>query len=446
MRLKPIENYYLIFCSVLLLASCTIISRSIGNKELKFIAVDTAWSSNSINTVIFRKNSLVTFGDTQFIAFYNQQHFVVLGKRKITESNWILKQTPFTGNVSDAHNCISIMVDGEGFLHMAWDHHNNALHYARSIAPLSLELTPKMPMTGTLEQKVSYPEFYKLANGSLLFLYRDGGSGQGNLVMKKYDIKTRKWTDLHDNLVDGQGQRNAYWQACIDKQGTIHLSWVWRETPDVASNHDLCYARSRDGGVTWEKSNGEKYKLPITAASAEYAATIPQKSELINQTSMAADDKGNPVIATYWRDANTTVPQYHLIYLVGNNWKILSLPFHKKAFSLSGMGSKLVPFSRPQLMVRGSGDNTSGILLFRDDERGNRPSVVAISNLYKGVWNVADLSKMNVGSWEPTYDTELWKQRSELNLFLQHVEQVDAEGVSNIRPQMIYVLEWKPKF
>jgi hypothetical protein len=33
--------------------------------------------------VVFRKNSLVTHGDTQFIAFYDKDRHVVLGKRKL---------------------------------------------------------------------------------------------------------------------------------------------------------------------------------------------------------------------------------------------------------------------------------------------------------------------------------------------------------------------------
>ena len=37
----------------------------------------------------------------------------------------------------------------------------------------------------------------------------------------------------------------------------------------MASNHDLAYARSRDGGLTWETSDGRPYTLPITAAFLE---------------------------------------------------------------------------------------------------------------------------------------------------------------------------------
>ena len=408
--------------------------------------MDSGWANNSVNTVIFRKNSLVSFRDTQFIAFYNQQQYVVLGKRRLGESKWQLQETVYKGNTGDAHNSISIMVDGDGYLHVSWDHHNNPLRYARGINPGSLILTDMMPMAGNNEQNVSYPEFYKLNNDKLLFFYRDGRSGQGNLVINEYDVPAKKWSQLHSNLIDGEGKRNAYWQACTDSKGTIHISWTWRESPDVASNHDIAYACSRDGGKTWEKSNGDKYVLPIKEATAEYALKVPQNSELINQTSMGTDDKGEPFIATYWREADSQVPQYHLVYLNKNKWQTLNLYFRKSAFSLSGAGTRKIPISRPQILVKGAGNKTSAALIFRDEERGNKPSVAIISKLKKKKWKIIDLAETDLGSWEPTYDTELWKERHILYLFMQNVVQVTGEGTANIPPQLINVLEWKPDF
>ena len=441
MIVKALLKGYLFVCCLIFFTGVTGQSSS-----LKMVAVDSGWANNSINTVIFRKNSLVTWQDTQFIAFYDKESRVVLGKRKLGTENWVLRQTAYKGNTSDAHNTISIMVDGEGYFHMAWDHHNHPLRYVKSVAPGSLTLTNKLSMSGSNEQNVSYPEFYKLSNGNLLFFYRDGKSGQGNLVINRYDLLTKKWQQLHSNLIDGEGQRNAYWQACTDSKGTIHLSWVWRESPDVASNHDLCYARSKDGGKTWEKSNGEKYSLPITAGTAEYAWQIPQKSELINQTSMNADEDGNPFIATYWRETNASTPQYHLVYHNGKSWKERALNFRQTAFSLSGQGTKRIPIARPQVLVKGSGKRLSALLIFRDEERGSKASAVVIKNLQKKKWKVVDLSSASLGAWEPTYDTELWKEKKIMHLFVQKVEQVDGEGSANVPPQMIYVLEWKPEF
>ncbi len=410
-----------------------------GNTRLS--NVSEGWAANSINTVVFRKNSLTTFRDTQFIAFYNKDKFVVLGKRKTGSENWILKQTTYKGNTADAHNSISIVTDGAGFLHIAWDHHNNPLNYCRSIAPGSLDLADKIKMTGLNEQKISYPEFYKLPAGDLLFLYRNGGSGQGNLVINKYSIESGKWKQVQQNLIDGEDKRNAYWQACVDASGVIHLSWVWRETPDVASNHDMCYAKSTDGGLTWQKSTGEKYRLPINEVTAEYACKIYQNSELINQTSMCTDENGNPYIASYWRDKNDSVPQYHLIYKRAGEWRISNLNFRKTVFSLSGKGTKRIPISRPQVIAW----HNKLALIFRDEERDNKISIAVNKNSKKNKWKVSDLINDNVGSWEPTYDTELWKEKQILNLFVQKVEQADAEGMTNAPPQMIKILEWKPK-
>lgn len=423
---------------------CSLVFLSKAQEKITLLEVGEGWAKNSVNAVIFRKNSLVSFKNYQFIAYYDADAFVVLGKRKEGKSTWELQKTNFKGNASDAHNSISIMVDGDGFLHLSWDHHNNALRYAVSKAPFSLIMGEKQSMTGSTEGNVTYPEFYRLPNGNLLFFYRNGASGKGNLVMNQYDLKTKKWSMVQENLIDGEGKRNAYWQACLDSQGTIHLSWVWRESADVASNHDMAYARSKDGGKTWENSQGIAYQLPITAQNAEYACKIPQKSELINQTSMVADAEGNPYIATYWRPANESVPQYHVIYLANQQWQVSNLGFRKTPFSLSGVGTKRIPISRPQILAWSSKKNTlSAMLIFRDAERGDKVSTAITTDLSKGNWQIKDISETSVGSWEPTYDTELWQNKGDLHLFVEKVDQADGEGKVNIPAQKVQVLTWK---
>jgi len=424
-------------CFLLLFANLLTKAQSVSN-------VDFGWAGNSINTIVFRKNSLTSFKDTQFIAYYNAEAFVVIGKRALNSNKWQLKQTPYKGKIRDAHNSISIAVDGTGYLHVAWDHHGSRLRYAKSVAAGSLVLTEELPMTGNLSKAVTYPEFYNLPDGNLLFFYRDGSSGSGNLVINRYDVHTKAWTQHHQNLIDGEKVRNAYWQACVDAKGTIHLSWVWRESPDVASNHDMAYARSDDGGVSWKNSTGESYALPITAATAEYACKIPQGSELINQTSMTADEKGHPFIATYWRDSGTNIPQYHVIYKTGKTWQVQSLNFRTTSFSLSGAGTKRIPVSRPQILVWGAKGKTASAVIFRDAERGNKVSVALSKNITSKAWKVVDLTTHEVGSWEPTYDLVLWKRKGIVDLFVQKTEQSDAEGMSALPPQMISVLRWLP--
>jgi hypothetical protein len=86
------------------------------------------------------------------------------------------------------------------------------------------------------------------------------------------------------------------------------------------------------------------------------------------------------------------------------------------------------------------------LMLFRDEERGNKASAVVIGKLADPKWSVVDLTPESLGSWEPTYDTELWKEKGVLNLFVQRVEQVDGEGRASLPPQPIQVVEWKPAF
>jgi hypothetical protein len=428
---------------LVLLAGLTLDTRAQTKTSLTPVGAN-GWASNSVNAVIFRKNSLVTFKGYQYTAFYDSAQYVVLVKRKSASGKWTINRTLYKGDATDAHKSISIIADGAGYLHVAWGQHNNPLNYAKSLKPGSLALTSKLPMTGSKESKLSYPEFYKLPGGDLLFFYRDGGSGNGNLMINRYSVTTKSWVRLQNNLIDGEGKRNAYWQLAIDAVGTIHLSWVWRESPDVASNHDIAYACSKDGGLTWQKTNGEKYTLPITAANAEYACKIPQKSELINQTSMFADAAGRPFIATYWTDAGETVPQYHIVYFNGTAWAVNNLGFRKTTFSLSGMGTKSIPISRPQIVAWQKGKNIAAALVFRDEERGSKVSLAVSNDITGNNWQITDLTAQSVGSWEPTYDTELWKQKEIINLFIQNVTQVDGEGNANTPPQPVQIIEWKP--
>lgn len=425
------------------LVICILLCGFAVNVQAQMTTVGEGWAGNSVNAVIFRKNAIASWSGNQYIAYYDQQKNVVLGQRKLGEQNWTIKKTQYQGNVEDAHRSISLIIDGDGYLHISWDHHGNALNYAKSVAPGSLVIGDKLSMTGIKESNVTYPEFYTLAKGDLLFLYRDGSSGNGNLMINRYDLKNKQWLQVQDGLIDGEGKRNAYWQLAVDTRGTIHISWVWRESADVASNHDMSYARSVDGGKTWEKSTGEKYRLPITLSTAECISKIPQQSELINQTSMFADANGRPFIASYWRGKGQTVPQYHVIYKQGAAWKTVNLGFRKTPFSLSGVGTKSIPISRPQILAWKHKGRQAVALIFRDKERGDKISLALSNDIKQGNWQVKDLTAEAVGSWEPSYDTELWKNKGVLNLFVQKVIQVDGEGKADIKPTKVQVLSYQ---
>jgi hypothetical protein len=417
--------------------------------EPEWSNVAPGWSRSSINTVIFRHSPVVTAGNLQYTAFYDGNQHVVLARRTLGSAAWEINTTELTGNATDAHNTISLGADGRGIIHLAWNHHGDNLHYVRTSAPGSLQLTPEQKTDGVRENSVTYPEFYSMPGGDLLLLYRVGSSGNGDLLLKRYDVQTGAWSTVQQNLLAGEGKQNAYWEMCVDGRGTIHLGWVWRRTPNVETNHDICYARSTDGGKHWTDSTGKPLTMPVTAETCEVALHVPEKSDLINQTSIAADADGRPCIATFFKPAGQTVTQLMVVYHDGKVWKTSQVGTRTTALNLGGGGTKRLLLSRPLMLGRTVAGRAQWNVVFRDVDRGDRISIATCDDLAEDRWQIRDLTTESYGSWEPTYDPVRWQREGVVNLFVQNTDQVDG-GDRAVRrdgpaPTMVSILEWKPQ-
>ncbi|MFZ5494698.1 MAG: BNR repeat-containing protein [Verrucomicrobiota bacterium] len=417
-----------------------------GGARLLKIA-DDAFAGSSVNVLANSQHTLLTHGDTQYAAFYAADSTVVLAKRALRGDTWTAHRTGFRGRTADAHDSIALGVDGDGFLHVAWDHHNNPLNYARSTAPGSLELGPREAMTGAHEDRVTYPAFLPLPGGDLLFFHRDGGSGRGNLVLNRYDTRARRWAQVHASLIDGEGARSAYPAYTVDPQGTLHLAWVWRATPDVATNQDLAYARSADGGVTWTAADGRPLAVPFTAANADYALRVGPNRSLMNPPSLAADAEGRPLIANYWTPAGSDIPQFHVLRHTGNAWRVTQVTARTTPFTLAGGGTKNPPISRAVLAVRAAADaGREAVLVYRDDERGGRIVAATCEDLRKTGWRFTALTEGSVGAWEPSQDPVAWDRTGELHLLVQPVVQRDGNDreAAAVPATPVYALFWNP--
>lgn len=105
---------------------------------------ESGYAGSAINSIAFAQNNLITVGNRQIIAYYRRHasdaahpanNTIVVGRRTVGESQWELFSTPFLSfNINDTHNVISCAIDGNGFLHMSWGMHVNALLYAKSTA------------------------------------------------------------------------------------------------------------------------------------------------------------------------------------------------------------------------------------------------------------------------------------------------------------------------
>jgi rhamnogalacturonyl hydrolase YesR len=405
------------------------------------LPIGEGWAASSINVVANRRNALYTHGRDQFAAYYDAQGYMVLAHRRLGEDQWQTRRSAFRGNVADAHNSISLAIDGEGYLHVAWDVHGQPLNYARSAKPLSLDLGPKLSMTGNAESRVTYPELYRLPGGDVLFLYRDGESGNGDLVLKRYATLEKKWRLVQRSLISGEGARSPYWGAAVDRSGGLHLAWIWRESPDVSSNHDIAYAFSPDGGVTWGKD------VPFTAASAEYVAKIPEHSNLMNSPTVAVDVKGRPYITTYWSDKAGEPPQFHLLHRDGSAWKVETVSKLTKAFTLEGTATRRPPISRAVLYVQGWTDTPAVHLVYRDDSRGRRAILLSTPKLGSNDWRERELTADSLGAWEPVVDPVQLDRLAQFHLLVQAVKQTDGDdaGKAKAPPTPVGLLIVSPR-
>src|ERR1019366_5745938 len=156
-----------------------------------------AYSGDGVNTAIFRVGAIETAGEHQFVTYYAPDGRVVVGHRKAGQAQWDLAVQNFYGRVSDAHNVVVLGVSSDGIVHLAYDHHGDALNYRVSGKPFdNRSFGERRSMTGRHEDHVTYPQFMRSPEGTLYFFYRDGKSGNGSLCLNRYDVATQSWKSL----------------------------------------------------------------------------------------------------------------------------------------------------------------------------------------------------------------------------------------------------------
>ncbi len=293
-----------------------------------------AWSGHPVGFC------LLTHGDDQFVAFYDDQRQMTVAARKLDSSQWQFVRLPEKVGW-DSHNYITMTVDDEGYLHLSGNMHCVPLVYFRTAKPLDITTFKRMKhMTGKFENRCTYPRFFRGPNRELIFTYRDGSSGNGNQIYNIYDLKSQTWRPLLDKpLTDGQGKRNAYLRGpTLGPDGFYHLVWVWRDTPDCSTNHDLSYARSKDL-IHWETSSGQSLKLPITLDTAEIIDPVPVKGGMINGNTAIGFDLEDRVVISYHKFDDNGNTQIYNARRENGSWKIHQASNWNYRWYFSGGGS-----------------------------------------------------------------------------------------------------------
>jgi hypothetical protein len=435
--------------------------------------------SSAINAVAFIRSGLMTVSNQQFFTFYGRHqtdpsyiynNTIWVARRALSSNIWDVFRTTFTANdITDGHDVVVFGIDGSNYMHLSWGMHDQNLHYARSTAPVTggqpIVLGPDLgTMTGT-ETSVTYPQFLTMPNGDLLFFYRVGASGSGNSWLNRWSVASQSWASVNmiggmpTNFIQGvwpSANYNCYPNMpCLDAAGNFYLVWTWRETPAYQSNHDLNFAKSLDGGVTWLRFDGTPYDLPISKAGengdlnsvAQIVVPIPQNYSLINQAGMCLDAASTPIVAAWWAPGSATnnFRRQYMVAFPDTNGVWQTRQISNRTNDPPGsmqLDSVVRDLGRPAAVA----DNQNRILVIYRDNFGSNGLTVAYSLPYavdpqRTNWTTLDLTTDNLGSYEPVIDLARWQRDNVLDIVYQPSE---GEGYSSSTntASAIGVFEW----
>ncbi len=310
------------------------------------IEIDNVWAGHPVGFC------LLTHENRQYIAYYNADRHMVVGQRNLEDENFQLHVMNPTsrdthGGTStvlgwDSHNSVTLGIDKEGYIHLSGNMHVHPLTYFRSTKPRDIStLVQHMEMVGENEKRCTYPHFMMTKEKELLFHYRDGGSGNGNEIYNIYDCATQEWSRLLDTpLTDGKGLMNAYQtQPTVMKDGWYHVYWVWRDTPDCSTNHDLSYMKSPDL-KNWYNAFGGRIEMPATIEDKSLIVDpIPVKGGIINLAARLVLDEDNKPVFAYHKYGPEGNLQLYIAQIKGKKWVYQQITDWDYRWEFSGNGS-----------------------------------------------------------------------------------------------------------
>jgi hypothetical protein len=373
---------------------------------------------------------LLTDDNRQYVAYYDTDHQMTIASRMLESEVWTYQKLPSTVGW-DSHNYITMAIDSQGQLHVSGNMHADKLVYFRTVKAADITTLQEAPMVGELENKVTYPKFLTNRKGDLIYTYRHGGSGNGVNPYNIYNPSTQSWTRFFEtSLFDGEGKINAYPTGPTrGPVGWFHAVWVWRDTPDCATNHDLSYARSRDL-IHWESAFGDKVELPIRIGHTELCVDpIPSHGGIINGCpKLFFDSKYRPVINYHKSDENGNM-QIYAARPENGKWNIYQLTDWDQRIEFSGGGS----MGFIGIKISGLEEAAPGLLTmtYRHRDFGNGRLFIDEETLKPSEQSVELL---------PEFPAELSRLESNFpGLGVQRISDIGDSG----DPMVRYVIKWE---
>ena len=306
---------------------------------LNQLEVDSVWVANKVSF------DLHTVDDLQFVAYYDKNRMMTVASRKLGSTYWERKTLP-SQLMWDSHNYVAMGIDEKGYLHVSGNMHTHPLNYFRSSNPYDIQSLNKIDqMTGADEKSVTYPKFFQHNDGSLLFSYRSGTCGNGNILLNQFNPETGTWKRyLEKPLFEGiekDDQRAAYHKFVRDSAGNFHFIWMWRWTPLVETSHQICYATSTDL-IHWKNAAGDPVSLPFRPDDpALIVDGTPSKGGMHNSRfQLCLPEDGRPIIG-YVKYDEDGLTQLYLAQLRNGQWIAHKISHWNFRWKFTGGGDQM---------------------------------------------------------------------------------------------------------
>lgn len=260
------------------------------NGEMRVFTVGSVWSGTST-----RPGALRTPEGKLLIAYYDADRWVTLASLDEKSRELCRVRLPSRFGGWDAHNNLAVARASDGSIHIAGNAHATPLFYARA-ANSDIETVRATAMIGSNEANATYPTFLRDANGDLLFLYREGRSGDGTWLINRWH--SGRWSRIGSAFAsaDNFGSVSAYpTNIETDNQGVSHVAVVWRRNYDVRSNFAISYAQTRDF-LHWSRLNETPTIGPLDPSQMDTIDAPGEGHGLLNSGQLLLSNDGIPIV------------------------------------------------------------------------------------------------------------------------------------------------------